>query len=160
MVPVVLFFGTGFMIVNRNNGIAVVKGISLGILFLMFSAFFQLAWNGDFMTRSSSYDGNPYWNYAVENRRGGGFLGGYIFHGLNLITGEIGSVVVLLTISIICLVIITGKSFLKLIKNGSRQAIETARDSVDEAAIRRQQVREEREQDSRIKKERKPAEGH
>lgn len=158
--PFFLFFGTVFMIVNRNNGIAVVKGISLGILFLMFSAFFQLAWNGDFMTRSSSYDGNPYWNYAVENRRGGGFLGGYIFHGLNLITGEIGSVVVLLTISIICLVIITGKSFLKLIKNGSRQAIETARDSVDEAAIRRQQVREEREQDSRIKKERKPAEGH
>lgn len=132
--PLVLFFGIVFVIVNKNNGEAVVKAISFGLLFLILSMFFELAWNNDFDSRSSSYTVDRFWGYAVEFRRGGGFIGGHMFDALMKMTGSLGAVIIMIAVTVICLVIITGKSLIRFLGEGGKDAARRVKDRVDDTA--------------------------
>lgn len=119
VIPFVLFGGIAFIISNRDNHHAYVK-VTAGYIFLvLFCILLQLI-----------------------DKRGG--LLGKVFAGiLTPAIGAGGTYVLVIILMIICLVIITGKSFLGGMKNQSGKAYEKAR---RDAARRKEQSLEKRKQ--------------
>lgn len=110
IIPILLFFGFNFLMVNMNNPKALTKFISAVILTLLFCAVFQL-----FMTGGSSED---YYKLCSQTRNGGGLAGGLIGSGLTVILGVYGAYIVIIFLIIICTILLTEKSFVGGIKKG------------------------------------------
>lgn len=124
--PFVFFFIAVFIIVNRRNGEAAVKAVCAAVLYILTAMFFALAWDTDFVSRSNSYASDAFWGYAVEFRRGGGFIGGHLFDLLMKATGSLGAVIIMITVTLICLVVITGRSLIKLLSDSGKSAAQKA----------------------------------
>ncbi len=151
--PFALFFITVFLMVNHYNSASIRKALSIFAFFLALSMLFQLFWHTDFDTLKQSFSGDPFWNYAREYRRGGGFIGGHLFDWLMNLTGYVGSVVIIVTLVLICFLLLTGKSILKLLTEGSMEAVSSVRDATMDAyedfEERRERKRRSRERTDR-----------
>lgn len=110
VIPILLFFGFNFIMVNMNNSKAISKTITAVLLVLLLCAAFQLV-----MTGSSRED---FYRLCSEERNGGGLIGGLIGTGLAVIVGLYGAYIVICFLIIICTILITEKSFVGGIKKG------------------------------------------
>lgn len=117
--PILLFVSYMFLIVNANNSKAVMKVISAGLLFLMMCSMAQLIATGN--------DRIDFFKICSREKAGGGWLGGMIGTGLSTFLAIPGAVIIILAIMIICLIVITEKSFVGGIKKG----YQATKDNID-----------------------------
>ncbi len=123
--PIMIFLAVAFGISNRGNSSAALKLISGIILFILAGMVIEII-SGEMMT-VSAYDIKAIYQRCSVNRNGGGILAGSIaylvYHWLDIV----GSILMILVLAIVCMVIITERSFLGGVKNGSRKVLESAK---------------------------------
>lgn len=146
VVPVYLFGAMLFYISNRRNVLAVAKLIASAILFLLLCGLCQLIGKG---TYNPDLTLGEYFT-AGSSGFNGGFIGGLFSKSFQASFGMLGSIVILLVLSAICLVFITERSILKPIRRGTDRVYQNAR----EDARRFRDSQKERMEEKKIQKER------
>lgn len=140
VLPFALFAAVAFLISNKGSAHAYVKIVAAVLLFLFITAILELIFN-------SYTPGTPLMSYYTEagrHRNAGGLTGGCIVSLLCPLIGEIGTYVVLVILSIICVILITERSLLAPLGKQSRKAYEEAKKKRQETAELRARQREER----------------
>ncbi len=117
--PILLFIGYMFLMVNAKNSKAVMKVTASGLLFLMMCTMAQLIATGN--------DRIEFFKVCAREKAGGGWFGGMIGTGLASVLAIPGAVIIILAIMIICLIVITEKSFV----GGIRKGYEATKDNID-----------------------------
>ena len=141
--PFALFFTVVMLVANHANRESVMKAVMIWTVYLIAGMFFALAWTGDFETRKSSFAGDPYFRYGMEQRRGGGLIPGHLYAFMSKALGQFGAVIVMLTVFAICLIVLTGRSIIRLIKESTREAADSIADGIE---IRQEEIWRERRQ--------------
>lgn len=138
--PLVLLGGSFFAVSNKGNSYAIMKLVMTLVLIWFICVFMYLAVYGEFAV-------SPVQSYidSVERHSGGGFIGALIGCILVPAVGIIGAYVVTIVVMIICLVLITGKSFMKGMRNGGRKVYESARENNERYQEYRQYKSRERQ---------------
>lgn len=135
--PVLLFFACVFLFANKGNTIATIKCIAAIVLFIVICVFCQLLFGqNEFVSM------NEFYQLSSVNKEGGGIIGGAISKTMSDAISVVGTYVVLIILVIVCIVLITERSFFGGVKKGSEKIYHTAKDD----AIRRKEMRMEREQ--------------
>ncbi|MBP5249089.1 MAG: DNA translocase FtsK [Lachnospiraceae bacterium] len=114
LVPVFLIVVVAFYLANKKSvtRLYLSKLISSVIIFLLIAAMIQLAVGNTTPTTKLT----EYFMFAKENKTGGGLVGGLLCRVLVPFFGLVGTWVVLAALELICLMVITGKAFLQLLK--------------------------------------------
>lgn len=146
LVPILLFVGTCFYLSNKGNPIAALKLISLLVGVLTLCALAQMMFGGGFVAGKKLAD---YYQASSINGAGGGFLGGMLVNLLGSVLGTVGTYLVLYVLLIICVVCITEKSLVSVVKKGGGTAYRYAK----EDAGRRKVLYEERKEQKRLLRE-------
>ena len=138
--PLVLLVGSFFAVSNKGNSYAIMKLVMTLVLIWFICVFMYLAVYGKFAV-------SPVQSYidSVERHSGVGFIGALIGCILVPAVGIIGAYVVTIVVMIICLVLITGKSFMKGMRNGGRKVYESARENNERYQEYRQYKSRERQ---------------
>lgn len=158
--PAVVFFMIAFAFINSGNPVATRKLIAGGVLFFLVGILIEFAAGS--VRGMTSFDFIKLFQDASTNRNGGGLIAGAIayllFHFLDLV----GSILVVIVLAIICLVIVTEKSFVNGVKNGGKRVLSRSREEQERrkelAAIKREEYekqRMEKEEQRRIRQEEK-----
>lgn len=139
VIPVVFFIGTAFAVSNKGNRTAYVK-IGAGIvLTCLVCTFIQLMMSG--FDRTAGY--MEYYTIASRYKTDGGVIGGFFAKLLCPAIGVAGTFVLIVMLAIICIVVITERSFLKGVKEGGRKAYSNAKEDAkrrrETAVIRREE---------------------
>lgn len=154
IIPILLFIGIAFVISNKGNSIAYIKTAAGAGFTLMVCTLFQLIMN-EYTAGTRLFS---YYKISSMHKDGGGLLGGIIVSALCPAIGVIGTYVIVIILCIICLVIITEKSFIRGVKKGSEKAYSSAKQDAkkrkEQAELRREKRAQEREQKA-AEKERK-----
>ncbi len=149
LIPVFLFMIIAFAMINSGNVIATRKIIAAVCLYLIVSMMCELFTKAP--QEAASYDFKGIYEACSTNRNGGGILGGSFAYLAYHFLGLIGTVLSLLVIAIIALIVITDKSFMKGVKNGSQKVYERSR---EDAAYRRERAQKRREEAEELRKRR------
>lgn len=153
-IPILLFIGIAFVISNKGNSIAYIKTAAGAGFTLMVCTLFQLIMN-EYTAGTRLFS---YYKISSMHKDGGGLLGGIVVSALCPAIGVIGTYVIVIILCIICLVIITEKSFIRGVKKGSEKAYSSAKQDAkkrkEQAELRREKRAQEREQKA-AEKERK-----
>lgn len=158
--PILLFLAVAFGISNRGNLIAVRKLVAAFILFFIIGMTCDLAagvWKEDTL-----YNVKEIYERCSTNHKGGGVLAGTLaflsFHSLSMV----GTVLLLIVLTVICLVILTEKSFVGGVRSGGQRVYEKTREEsharrerARQRRIEQDEVRRKREEDRRIREEEK-----
>lgn len=154
IIPILLFIGIAFVISNKGNSIAYIKTAAGAGFTLMVCTLFQLIMN-EYTAGTKLFS---YYKISSMHKDGGGLLGGIVVSALCPAIGVIGTYVIVIILCIICLVIITEKSFIRGVKKGSEKAYSSAKQDAkkrkEQAELRREKRAQEREQKA-AEKERK-----
>lgn len=147
--PVLLFLAVAFGISNQGNSIAVRKLVAAVILFLLIGMTCDLlsgAWHED-----SLFNAQEIYIRCSKEHNGGGVIAGTLaylsFHFLSMV----GTVLLILVLSIICIVILTEKSFVSGVKNGGQMVYERTR---EDAYVRRERAQKRREEQEELRRAR------
>lgn len=146
--PIMLLLGTLFAVSNRQEAIAVVKIVSGIVFFIFLCLFLQLA-GGNY---TDGIHLKEIYLYSSQTHMGGGILGG-LFEGLfrpNF--GLLGAYVIDIAVLIICLVLITERSFLGGLKRGSHAVYSSAKEDMGKARETYERNREEHEREREERK--------
>lgn len=136
-VPILMFIGIAFILSNRDNAQAYIKAGACFIVFLMCCTLFQLIING--------YDNNTtlpeVYMMCKIHKDGGGWLGGLL---VNLLWPalNVGTYIVVIVLFLISFVILTGKSFVGMVKKEGEKVYQTAKEDVKR---RREQAEKQEE---------------
>ncbi len=125
IVPIVTFFVMALGISNRNNHFVWIKIGSVIALVMVIGILMHMICYGDIESYASE-KGWPKTFYDGQN--GGGVVFGAVTLLVCNLIGKVGTIFLLLVITIIALVLLTGKSFIKGVKQGSRKIYETTRE--------------------------------
>ena len=142
--PVIVLLLVFFSLANKENLIAAIKiaGAVSGCLAL--NAILHMVT----MAKADLTGLKEIYQYCAENKTGGGLLGGSVSGALCDAFGTIGAYLILLGILIICIVIVTERSFVRGMSRGSRKVYESAKQDMERrrevAEVRREQKREQR----------------
>lgn len=145
VILVVIFMEIALIVSNKHNFHAYIKTGAGIVLTVMSCAFIQLVTVS--FDQSDSF--MTYYKESSAHRNGGGLLGGTIAKLLCPAIGVLGTFVVISILIIICLVLITEKSFLHGVQRGSKKAYAAAKEDAkkrrEQAAIRRADQEQKRE---------------
>ncbi len=151
--PVFIFLAIAFGISNQGNLRAMVKLTASVILFIAIGVITEL-FAGN-LSAMDSYSLSAFYGYSSESKAGGGVLAGSVAYGLYSLLDVIGTILVVLVIMIICFVLITGKSVVKSVSEGSKKVYHTAKDDAqyrrEQAQIRKQEQIRKRDEDKNTK---------
>ncbi|MBO6214256.1 MAG: DNA translocase FtsK 4TM domain-containing protein, partial [Lachnospiraceae bacterium] len=143
--PVVLLVGSFFAVSNKGNSVAVIKVISVIVLLMCICLGLELFHNGaDTIGAAEAY------RQSAEEKLGGGFFGGLFAKLLVSGFGLIGAYIIDFSLIVICLILITGKSAFKGVREGSRRATMRTKLAMEEAAVRRKREAEREEEEFKI----------
>ena len=145
VVPVLMLLVILFSLANKESLPAKIKVAGLILACLDLAACFHLV----VMGKIDSTKVVDIYTYCSDHRGGGGVVGGLLANFLHNIFGFAGACLLLAGILVICMVMITGKSFVKVMSRGSQKAYESARDDM----VRRRQVSDQRREQRREQKE-------
>ncbi len=138
--PVLLFLAVAFWSANEGNPTALRKVIAGIVLFLMAGVVCDLiVGNGSGM---AAYDIKAIYESSSTGRNGGGVLAGSLAFLLHHYMETIGTVLVVILCSTISLILLTEKSLLRTVKDGSSRMRERSR---EDAERRREYTRQRRE---------------
>ena len=153
-VPVLVFVGLAFGLSNRGNFFAALKIAAGVVLFILIGIVLEMI--GGEAASLESYSVVALYTAGAETKTGGGVLSGSVAWLLEHFLGMVGAVLLVIVLAIICLVIVTEKSFVGGVKTGSRRVYESAR---EDAIARKERARQRRqEQESRRAQEAKERE--
>ena len=144
ILPVLMFVGIFFCWVNKGHPAAKRKMIAGTVLFLLLGAVGELA--AGRLVHMDEYQVLEFYEKSVKYSNGGGIIGGSLAYLLTSSLDLIGSIIVILAVGIICLVLITEKSFVKGIQKTGRAVAAKAKSdaqSMKAYAAERSQHREE-----------------
>ncbi len=130
IVPILLFIGIFFGWVNQAHPAMKRKLISGTVLFCVLDAVSELL--AGRLSKMESYSLTAFYKNSASYCNGGGVVGGSIAYALNALLALWGSVLVLAVIGIICMVLITEKSFVKGVQKTSRAVVSKARDGAQD----------------------------
>ena len=137
LLPVLVLLMVLFSLANRENLEATLKIAGVVLCAVAFCALMHM------LMPNAPEEIKDVYTYCKTNRIGGGLLGGIVAILLKKAVGTVGTYLVLLGILIICMVIITGRSFVDGMSHGSQKVYESAREDM---ARRRELADERREQ--------------
>lgn len=141
IVPVLVFVGLAFGISNRGNFFASMK-IGASVLMVLLAGVVIELISGP-VTDMDTYAITKFYQFSSGSKLGGGVLSGSLAYLMDHFLGTVGAVVLVLVLGIICVVIITEKSFVGGVKKQSRKVYETAR---ADAQIRKERAAERAKQ--------------
>lgn len=165
---ILLFLAIAFFSANGGSSAAVRKIVAGAILFCMAGVICELiAGNTDAMNQP--YSIKALYRFSSEEHMGGGALFGSLAYLLLHFLDTIGTVLVVLIVCLISVILLTEKSFVKGVKNGSKRVVELSREDAqrrkelmesrreeaEEERIRREEERHRREETRRLKAEEK-----
>lgn len=148
-VPILLFAGTAFLISNRGNVKAYIKSAAVLVLIAMVCTFLQLVTEPHVKGTATLLS---YYRAGSIHNSAGGLIGGGISMILCPALGVAGAFVVVIVFAVICIVLITEKSVLKGVTQGSKKAYTKTKEHVDSTREIRLQRQEEKRGD-RIQKQ-------
>ena len=126
--PLVLAASVIFLMVNRDLiRVARIKTVAVYGLLIVLCGMIQCVYNKPAVMESNV---GEVFTYCADYKAGGGFSGGILCKVLRPI-GAIGTFVILMILAIICIVIITEKSFvsgLKNVRNNSQRMMQEAKE--------------------------------
>lgn len=126
--PLVLAASVIFLMVNRDLiRVARIKTVAVYVLLIVLCGMIQCVYNKPAIMESNV---GEVFTYCADYKAGGGFSGGILCKVLSPI-GAIGTFVILMILAIICIVIITEKSFvsgLKNVRNNSQRMMQEAKE--------------------------------
>lgn len=125
VVPIVTFFAMALGISNRSNYFVWFKIGSLIALVMVVGVLMHMISYGDLEAFSEVKD----WPKTFyQGSKGGGVVFGAVALLFCSLIGKTGTVFLLIVLTIIALILLTGKSFLKGIKQGSKKIYETTKE--------------------------------
>lgn len=128
IVPVIIAVSIMFMLANRDIiGVMKIKAAMAYVLSVIAAALWQRVTNVPDIKEPVG----TYFTYCSEYKTGGGLFGGILCKMLNPL-GMAGSLVILIILAIICIIVITEKSFIKGIRNGGERIVSEARKDYSE----------------------------
>ncbi len=165
---ILLFLAIAFFSANGGSSAAVRKIVAGAILFCMAGVICELI-AGDPDIMKESYSIKALYRFSSEEHAGGGVLFGSLAYLLLHFLDTIGTVLVVLIVCLISVILLTEKSFVKGVKNGSKRVVELSREDAqrrkelmesrreeaEEERIRREEERHRREETRRLKAEEK-----
>ena len=169
-VPIAAFVAIAFGISNQGNRTALRKLVFGILFFFLIGVVFELIEKGGQL--SETYSVADLYTASASGRSGGGVFSGSLAWLMYHFLGMVGTILLLLVLSVICMVVITERSFVGRVKSSGRYVYETARSDAqvrrerserrrEENQARREQQRERRlelEQRRREEREQKEAE--
>ena len=128
IVPVIIAVSIMFMLANKDIiGVMKIKAAMAYVLSVIAAALWQRVTNVPDIKEPAG----TYFTYCSEYKTGGGLFGGILCKMLNPL-GMAGSLVILIILAIICIIVITEKSFIKGIRNGGERIVSEARKDYSE----------------------------
>ena len=144
--PIFIFISVAFGISNKDNYIAILKLVAAIILFLVIGSFMHIIQGN--LSAENGYSISEIYNLGKNDKAGGGILCGSIAYLLFSLLDKIGSILILLVLTICCIVIITEKSLINGVKKGGKYVVSTAKDDAkyrrEKALQRKEELRLER----------------
>ena len=137
--PVIIFLAIAFGMSNIGNTIAVRKLVAGVVLFFLVSIVCELF--SAHLAQTESYQVKEIYLRCSENRNGGGIIAGSLAYLSYKFLGMVGTVLAVLVFGIICMVVVTEKSFIGGVTRQGRRVYER---SVEDAAYRRERAMERR----------------
>ena len=123
ILPFALFALLAFLLLNKGNARAYIKTIAGILLFLFITAFLELVVN--------HYESDTtlieYYQQASVHKNAGGLAGGCIVKILCPLIGVVGTYVVIIILSVICVILITERSLLSPLGAHGKKAYEEAK---------------------------------
>lgn len=138
--PLIIFLMVAFGMLNVGNSIATRKLVAGIIVFLLLGMIFELFNTNP--AEAERYQIVEIYGRCSEGHKGGGVLAGSLAYLSCKFLGMVGTVLLILVLGIICLVIVTEKSFIGGVAAGGRKVYER---SVEDAAYRRERAAQRRE---------------
>lgn len=135
--PILFFLATAFQTINRGSKAATRKLIAGGVLFILFGMIFEFLAGRIF--EMSKINILSFYTDAAKQHTGGGIIAGTLAFFLLKYLSLVGSILLIIVIGLICIVLVTEKSFLEGAKEGGRYAGEAM-----ENVVRRHEERENR----------------
>ena len=124
IVPILAFVGITFVLSNKGNKQAYFKACSCLAVFLMCCTLFQLMING----YDPSTTLKDIYSLSSIHKDGGGWLGGLLVNLLCPAVGVVGTYIVVIVLFIISFVLLTGKSFVGMVKKEGEKVYQTAKE--------------------------------
>ncbi|MDE6882022.1 MAG: DNA translocase FtsK [Lachnospiraceae bacterium] len=137
--PVIIFLAIAFGMSNAGNNIAVRKLVAGVIIAVLVGMVFEL-----FAVdpgQAESFQVGEIFKRCSERHTGGGVIAGSLVYASYRFLGMVGTVLALLVVGVICVVIVTEKSFIGGVTNQGRRMYER---SMEDAEYRRERARERR----------------
>ena len=137
--PVIIFLAIAFGMSNTGNNIAarkLVAGLVLYILVSMVCELFSIE-----PALVESYQVKEIYLRCSEQHNGGGVIAGSLLYASYKFLGMVGTVLAVLVLGVICMVIVTEKSFIGGVRKQGRRMYER---SVEDAEYRRERAAERR----------------
>ncbi len=128
LLPFIFFTVCAFVISNKWEKVAKVKVLSSAVLMIVLCCFAQMIFAKDMVA-------NKMTDYFTDKVGNGGFIGGVISRFFCRFIGDVGTYIILVVLLIICIVLLTDRSFFTSIKEGTKMLSEDAKRN---AAYRRQ----------------------
>lgn len=129
--PVIMAVTILFMISNRNlAAVARVKAAAVYILSILIAGGWQRIYDEPVVAGSSVWD---FFISSAEHKNGGGLFGGLICKMLSPF-GTVGSMVIIVILAIICIIVITEKSFISgllNVKDSGSRMVKAAKQDYD-----------------------------
>lgn len=141
--PVIIFLMIAFGMLNAGNRIATRKLVAGILFFLLLGMSFEFFSTNP--AEAQSYQIAEIYGRCSEGHKGGGVLAGSLAYLSCKFLGTVGTVLLILVLGIICLVIVTEKSFIGGVAAGGRKVYER---SMEDAAYRRERAARRREEQS------------
>ena len=138
--PLLLFVGTCFYLANRGNPIAMLKMWAVIIGIIVICALLQMIFG-----TAADYKITEYYIMSSKSGAGGGIVGGAVSAALSGLLGTVGAYLVLFVLLAICVVLITEKSLVSIVKKGGTKACHYAKEDFD----RRMEIRAEKQEERR-----------
>ena len=137
--PVIVFLAIAFGMSNMGNDIATRKLVAGIALFVLISMVCELL--GTKLAQAEGYQIKEIYLRCSENRNGGGIIAGSLAYLSYKFLGMVGTVLAILVVGIICMVVVTEKSFIGGVTRQGKRMYER---SVEDAAYRRERAQERR----------------
>ena len=154
IMPVLLFVAVFFGWVNKKHPAVKRKIIAGSALYLTLGSVCEFITGR--LIEMEEYSIAAFYKNSVEHLNGGGVFGGSLAYFLHSLFAVWGSVLIMLVMIIICLVLITEKSFVKGVQKTSHAMVNKARTDIvgmREYAAERAQIKEERNEQVRVTEE-------
>lgn len=139
--PILTFLALSFWFANEGNPTCIRKMAASFVLFLMVGIICELLVNN--VKIMETYDAKQIFTFCSGNKKGGGIIAGTLAYFLHHNLETVGTVLIVILLSIISGILLTEKSFLELIKNRGTMLLDKSR---EDALIRKERKELRREE--------------